>query len=474
MPGYTFHIMLLFLLSACGVLLCFLLSALRKSKLLKSKVSELEARYAGIIDSDKAAREIIDKAKFHSSSLQAQAENALAHKEKQISAANGELDNLRKSYADKKQTYDRLVQEIAIFDDRLAFAEMGIYEPHFDFSDSESYKAEIEVVRSYQKRMVSEGRAVTCEIEWTVDGSVSKGKTMTNRAIKLTLRAFNGECDAAISNVRWNNVNAMEKRIIYAMEQLDELNASSRIFIAEPYCQLKLQELRLSHEYREKQKQEREDRAEASRAAREEQKLLRDMEDAERQEAKYQKLLEKARKEALSLDGNDREAYQQKITILEQELQEAHSKFERAQAMAERTKSGYVYIISNVGSFGPEMIKIGLTRRLDPADRVRELGDASVPFFFDTHAIIYSDEAPALERALHGEFASRRVNATNMRKEFFKVSLEEVESAVTRLAPQASFFRDVEAQEYRETLALRKAKLEKEAQASVGYFPDSI
>lgn len=351
---------------------------------------------------------------------------------------------------------------------------MGMYEPHFDFSDSESYKGEVEVVRSYQKRMISEGRAVTCEIEWTVDGSKSKGKTMTNRAIKLTLRAFNGECDAAISNVRWNNVKAMEKRIAYAREQLDKLNASSRILIAEPYCQLKMQELRLTHEYREKQKQEREDRAEASRAAREEQKLLRDMEDAERQEAKYQKLLEKARKEVLALNGDDREAYQQKILILEQELQEAHSKFERAQAMAERTKSGYVYIISNVGSFGPEMIKIGLTRRLDPTDRVRELGDASVPFFFDTHAIIYSDEAPALERALHSEFASRRVNATNMRKEFFKVSLEEVESAVQRLAPQASFFRDIEAQEYRETLALRKSKLETQAQFDAGHFPDSI
>ena len=127
--------------------------------------------------------------------------------------------------------------------------------------------------------------------------------------------------------------------------------------------------------------------------------------------------------------------------------------------MAEMTKSGYVYIISNIGSFGEDVVKIGLTRRLDPDDRVRELGDASVPFGFDTHAMIYSDEAPALEFALHREFADRRINMTNFRKEFFRVSLDEVEQAVARLAPSASFFRDREAQEWHETLARRNETL---------------
>jgi hypothetical protein len=115
--------------------------------------------------------------------------------------------------------------------------------------------------------------------------------------------------------------------------------------------------------------------------------------------------------------------------------------------MAEKTKSGYVYIISNVGSFGEDVVKIGLTRRLDPSDRVRELGDASVPFLFDTHAMIYSEDAPALERALHAEFESRRINLKNYRKEFFKISLADVEQAVKRLAPEALFFKDIEAQD---------------------------
>jgi len=143
--------------------------------------------------------------------------------------------------------------------------------------------------------------------------------------------------------------------------------------------------------------------------------------------------------------------------------------------MAERTRSGYVYIISNIGSFGDGVVKIGLTRRLDPMDRVRELGDASVPFTFDTHAVIYSDDAPALERALHAEFDPTRINAQNYRKEFFRASIEQVEEAVARLAPGSSFFKDIEAQEYRETLARRQTKLASDIESSrVLAFPAEL
>jgi hypothetical protein len=190
-----------------------------------------------------------------------------------------------------------------------------------------------------------------------------------------------------------------------------------------------------------------------ARAEREEKKLIAEAEAAEREEDRYQALLEKARREA-DTDGN-----RQRIAELEAALAAAHAASERARAMAEMTRSGYVYIISNVGSFGDDVVKIGLTRRLDPDDRIRELGDASVPFGFDIHAMIYSDTAPALEGALHREFAERRINMSNFRKEFFRVSLEEVEDAVARLAPEAGFFKDREAQEWHETLARRNAAL---------------
>jgi hypothetical protein len=249
----------------------------------------------------------------------------------------------------------------------------------------------------------------------------------------------------------------MEKRVTNAREQIDKLNASNATQISQGYLDLKLRELRLTHEYREKLKEEREERAEQARLQREEQKLQRDIEAAESEESRYAKLLDRARIEAAAAVGGRVTAYAEKIALLERDLAEARAKVARAQAMAERTRSGYVYIISNVGSFGSDIVKIGLTRRLDPTDRVKELGDASVPFLFDTHAIIYSDDAPSLEHALHQEFEPVRVNTSNLRKEFFRASLAEVESAVRRLAPTANFFSDIEAQEYRESVARRQA-----------------
>ncbi|TCU15105.1 DUF4041 domain-containing protein [Rhizobium sullae] len=425
---------------------------LQEKNALTSRVTEIEARFKVVLDLD-----------VEVASLKAQSQQE-----------SSQIERLRVSYAEKKLVYDRLLKEVAIFDEKLAFAEMGVYEPHFDYTDSEEYKQNIEAVRAAQKQMVSLKTAVICPTAWTVDGSTAKGQTMTNRNIKLTLRAFNNECDAAIANTRWSNVNAMEKRIGNAFVQINKLNESNRVFITEDYVKLRLQELFLTHEYREKLKAEREERAELARAQKEEQKFIRDMERAEEDEARYQRLLDKAKIEAERAVGPKLEAFNAQIEMLERDLAEAHAKVERAQAMAEKTRSGYVYVISNVGSFGSDVVKIGLTRRLDPADRIRELGDASVPFVFDTHAIIYSDNAPTLEKALHGEFEPVRVNAQNYRKEFFKATLDEVESAVKRLAPDAPFFKDVEAQDYRETLAKRRSALLAQEMATEALLPEAI
>lgn len=364
-----------------------------------------------------------------------------------------DIEGLRGTYAEKRALLDRLEQQVAIYDERLAFAELGVYEPHFEFTDSEAYKAKILEVRERQKAMISAKEAALCPTEWSVEGSKAKGATMINRQTRLTMRAFNNECEAAIANVRWNNVVAMEKRVLSAAAAIDKENTSLNLTLNDRYVALKIEELRLTHEYREQLKQEKEERSDLARAEREERKLLAEAEAAEREETKYQALLEKARKEADS-DGNRR-----RIEELEAALAAAHAASERARAMAELTRSGYVYIISNVGSFGEDVVKIGLTRRLDPDDRIRELGDASVPFGFDIHAMIYSDAAPALEAALHKEFADRRINMSNFRKEFFRVSLDEVEAAVARLAPEAGFFKDREAQEWHETLARRNTTL---------------
>ena len=126
--------------------------------------------------------------------------------------------------------------------------------------------------------------------------------------------------------------------------------------------------------------------------------------------------------------------------------------------MAEQTRAGHIYVISNIGSFGEGIYKIGMTRRLEPMDRVRELGDASVPFLFDTHAMIYCEDAPSVEKALHNSFDKRRVNRANERKEFFRVSLEDIETEIRKVDPDADFSTGIEAQEYHETLEVIKAE----------------
>lgn len=434
------------------ILIYFLVKQRRRALRSEGRLQILETRFAPVVSLEDEVRRLQD-------------------------LSNGErerLESLKGEYRAKKRIYDDLVREAAIYDEKIAFAEMGVYEPHFDFTDSETYKLAVTNVRDRQKGEVARGTAVICRTEWQVDGSVSKGRTMTTRNIRLTLRAFNNECDAAISNTRWNNVNAMEKRIVKAREQIDKLNASNATVIADEYLGLKLQELYLTHEYREKLRQEKEERAEAARLAKEEQRLLRDLDEAQEEELHYARMLEKAKAEAETLAGQKLEVFAEQVRLLEHDLEVAHAKAERARALAEKTRSGYVYIISNIGSFGPDVVKIGLTRRLNPTDRVQELGDASVPFPFDTHAIIYSDDAPALERALHAEFEQTRVNTNNMRKEFFRTNLDAIERSVAFLAPEAAFFKDIEAQDYRETLARREAMLQHECAGEETAFPAEI
>lgn len=359
-----------------------------------------------------------------------------------------QLEVLRSNYREKKVFYDTLVREAAIYNEEIELAELGFYEPHFDFGTSERFKQEINRVRQQQKQMVSQKTAITCDKEWVVEGSAAKGRTMINRAMRLTARAFNNECDAAISNTRWNNVKRMEQRIEKAYDAINKLNASNFITISPVYLRLKLDELRLTYEYQDKKQKEKEEQAEIRQQMREEAKLEQEKEKALKEEERYQRLLEKARHDASLATGEKMAEMQAAIAQLEQELASAHAKSERAISMAQQTRAGHIYVISNIGSFGDNVYKIGMTRRLDPLDRVKELGDASVPFLFDVHAMIYSEDAPSLEKELHRIFDAQRLNLVNTRKEFFNLTLDEIEQEVRRLAPTAEFIETAEAKEF--------------------------
>jgi len=319
--------------------------------------------------------------------------------------------------------------------------------------------------------MVKEKSAVYCTTEWTVQGSKSKGRTMTNRAIRLTARAFNNECDSSIASTRWNNADRMEQRIEKAFDAINKLNESNKISIADDYLQLKLDELRLTHEYKEKKQQEKEEQAEIRRQMREEAKV----EQAIKEEEKYKQLLEKVKQEAEKTSGEKFDKLQVKIEKLQNELTQAREKSERAKSMAQLTKSGHVYVISNIGSFGENVYKIGMTRRLEPNDRVKELGDASVPFIFDVHAMIYSKDAPALENTIHKKFDDKRLNLVNNRKEFFNVTLEDIKKEVLNISPDSEFIETAEARQFRESKAIRaQSKRKNKKEDMRNSLPDEI
>lgn len=400
---------------------------------------------------------------------------AVESSQKEKDRIDNDISNLRSSYSEKKKIFDALVREAAIYDEEIEIAELGFYKPHFDFDTSEKFKEEIKSVKNEQKSMISDKTAIFCTTEWSVEGSKAKGRTMTNRGIRLTARAFNNECDSAISNARWNNVTRMEERIKKAFNAINKLNTSNAIHIDQRYLDLKVKELRLTHEYKEKKQKEKEEQAEIRRQMREEAKLHQELDRAVKEEEKYQKMLAKAKAEVEKATGAKLDKLNEKIASLTNELDDAHAKSERAKSMAEQTKSGHVYVISNIGSFGENVYKIGMTRRLEPLDRVKELGDASVPFTFDVHAMIYSEDAPALEHSLHKVFDFNRLNLVNSRKEFFNTKLNEIRDEALKISPEAEFIETAEARQFHESEALRKQREEKSEEGNiVDKYPDAI
>ena len=393
-------------------------------------------------------------------------DEALEKSQKELKAfkksSERDMEKMKADYKVKKDIYSSLIDEVNKISDDLEMMDYGLYEPIFDFDTSDEFKQKIQSIRKEQKDLIRNKKAVYCHIEWTVEGSKAKGRTMTNRSIRMTLRAFNGECDAIIAKVRWNNVDSCLKRIQRSKVGLDKLNESNKIAIGGDYNKLKRKELRTVHEYNEKKHKEKEERSARIKEEREEKKVLLEAEKIKKEAEKEQKLaeeaLEKVRKELGLLSGKELEDKNQQIALLEQQLEEAIEKGERAKSRAQFTKQGHVYIISNIGSFGEGIYKIGLTRRLEPLIRVRELGDASVPFLFDLHAMIFSEDAPALERNLHEIFNDKRLNLVNRRKEFFRVTLEEIEEEVYKIEPESEFIKTTESREFRETLALLNAK----------------
>lgn len=415
---------------------------LRASK----RASGLAERFAPVLNAEKEAARIREAA--------ASSEREAADARRAIEA---NLAETRSKYALGLKKYDELVAEVSKLEENLETIDAGLYRPHFTYADSETYKSAIEHVRQRQKDAIRDGTATDCNTTWTVGGSKREGERMVKQTEKLILRAFNAASEAAVSNVTWNNYSTMRARIEKAFDALNKHGTVLQVSLRPAYRDLRLEELQLVYEAAEKKREEREEQRQQRAAQREEEAVQRELqkaqEEAEKEETKFAKALAKAQAELAEARETEREAMLARIAALESDLAAAHDRKERAMAQAQLTKVGHVYIISNIGAFGERVLKIGMTRRLEPEERIMELGDASVPFPFDVHALIYSENAPGLEKQLHDHFWDRRLNWANDRKEFFKLDLAELQAAIASMGLKTELQVIAEAREYRETVA---------------------
>lgn len=320
-----------------------------------------------------------------------------------------------------------------------------------DFSHKEAGE-NLKKLRQNNKMMIISRQAGICEY-------MDDERRIT--AVDFVIDAYNGKIDSILSTVKKDNFGILKQKMEDAFQLV---NFNGKAFrnarISDVYHQARLEELKWAVIAQELKAQEQEEQRQIREQIREEEKARKEfekaMKEAEKEEQTLKRLIEKAESQVARANEEQKLLFQQKLEELQNKLEQTEEKNQRAISMAQQTKTGNVYVISNIGSFGENVYKIGMTRRLDPLDRVRELGDASVPFEFDVHAMIYSEDAPALERQIHKQFLKKQVNKCNPRKEFFKLGLNDVRAYLDSMDISCKWTMVAEARQYNETLKLEE------------------
>ncbi|BCK40594.1 phage membrane protein [Streptococcus pyogenes] len=322
-----------------------------------------------------------------------------------------------------------------------------------DFTDevtSNEIKSELSVVQLEEKEIIKNNEAVLI--------TSRNKKVIANKQAKQLLRAFNAEADYYISNVTMKNVDTFRNKLAKSFENLNKLFEIDKVQLTQKYLKSKLKQLDIIFKYKKQVEIEKELLKAQKEEIREQQKAEKEIQQAkaklEKEERQFNNEMSKLLK---YLNGAQNEIEQQiyadKIKELEDKIKELEKDKEDVLKRESNTRAGYVYIISNIGSFGENVYKIGMTRRLEPMDRVNELSSASVPFPFDVHALIFSEDAPALESTLHNYFRNKEVNKVNPRKEFFKVDLQEIKEVVLKEHNNTVHFTDLAvAEQYYESI----------------------
>lgn len=411
------------LLSIIFIFVILLLFAAAGSlKSLQKQLTEIKEKYKPYEDVKAAISEVLDK------------------KDK----AEAQLIDIEKEY----KKYEYLIIEADI-------KEYDYYENEYNFSSSDEYKKKLDAIRNECRMLIRENRAVNTNINFTMNGSHSEGSKVIKDVVKLLLLTLNNEVENILVKVRFDNLYKMLDRLDKTMISINKISSRFNCYITNNYIDLKKEEIKLVHEYQQKLQEEKDEIRRIKEEIREEERAKKEAEQArkkaEQEENKYQEMLDKAKAEAEIAVGEKQAEMLNRIAELEARVEAAKHLKEKAISMAQLTKAGFVYVISNIGSFGEDVFKIGMTRRLEPLDRVRELGDASVPFYFDVHALIPSDDAPALEREIQQHFRNKRLNMVSERREFFRINMSELETFLLNKNIDIEFNREAIAEEFRES-----------------------
>jgi hypothetical protein len=326
--------------------------------------------------------------------------------------------------------------EVVDLDDERVLQEVGIYTYHHPLENSAAFRDRLRDLQGRIKASVVAGDAILASDMFTYNNSLAKGRKMTADLSKLMLRAYNAEADNCVRSLRAGSVITAVRRLEAAVTSIAKLGSMMEMRVNPAYHALRVEELELTADFQMMVQQERE-------AAREERERLREERRAEQELAAERERLDKERSHyanALSaLEGRGDDAG---VAALRAKLDALDQAIAVNDYRAANIRAGYVYVISNRGSLGPNVVKIGMTRRLEPLDRVRELGDASVPFPYDVHALFFSDDAVALEGELHKAFAEDRVNWVNQRREFFFATPDQVRSVLSEKVGNLLEFND--------------------------------
>lgn len=366
------------------------------------------------------------------------------------SSLNSTINSLKREILNKENECTKLQSEIESLEQETLCA-------HYNFSDydgitSEECKNKLALLKNQEQEDIRSFSILN------VFGNGSKKELKDNA--KQILRCFNSECDNILLNLSVKNIDTLRNKITKSFETLNKIFSVDGIQLERKILQYKLEELNLVYTYELKKEQEKEQQRAIKEQMIEEEKVRREI---ERQKAKLEKDQAQCSNEINKLMGYmqktqsdvEKQLYIDKIKDLEEKLRQLEEDKATVLEREANARAGYVYVISNIGSFGENVYKIGMTRRLEPMDRIKELGSASVPFEFDVHAMIFSDDAPTLETALHQKFEKKSVNRVNLRKEFFKVSLDEIEQVVKENYNNTVTFTKIPvAKEYNETLKI--------------------